>query len=98
MGGPAADREINSAPLRSVASKAEARLAFWREWVIPMGVATSDGPVPPVDEQFGSLVPSDFPSPVDRLLLGVVDRRWFRPTRRLDGPALIVGHDMLILL
>jgi hypothetical protein len=51
-----------------------------------------------VDEQLGVLIAGDFPASVNRLSLSVMDGRGSLSARRLDGPAPVVGHNMLAAL
>ena len=63
-----------------------------------MRVALADGAVPPVDEELASLVPGD----ARALSIASFWVSWtedgFDPPGRLDGPAPIMGHDMLAFL
>ena len=61
-----------------------------------MAVPLADAAVTPVDKQLGILVPSDFSSPIDGFLLGLMDRRRPLAALRLDRPPIRVGNNVLV--
>lgn len=61
-----------------------------------MAVPLADAAVTPVDKQLGILVPSDFSSPIDGFLMGLMDRRRPLAVLRLDRPSIRVGNNVLV--
>lgn len=63
-----------------------------------MAIPGLDFPVRTMNEQFGPLVLCDFSSALDSIRLSVENFGCFLGTRTTNGPAVFVGHYMLVAL
>jgi hypothetical protein len=61
-----------------------------------VAVASADTPVPTMDQQFALLIPGDFPRPLNRRRLSVVNRGGPVVPLAANGPSVPMRDDMLV--